>query len=384
MAKDQRRLTSILAADVVGYSRLVAADESGTVRALRACRALIDPLIARHGGRIFGTAGDSVLAEFGSVVDALSAAIDLQIIIRLRQAERPEAQRIVYRIGVAVGDVMVEGDNLLGDGVNIAARLEGLAEPGGIVIAGNVREQVEGKLKLAFDDLGEQALKNIPRPVRAHRVRFTAEAMSAQALATSGRALSRNRETPFAAIGAGAALLVALGVLSWAPWRAAPSSLPATAVVASRTAAPVQTTDQEAGIAVLAFTNSTGDPEQEYFSDGISDDILTGLSRFSGLKVISRNSSFRYKGQNVDIKQVGRELGVGYVLEGSVRRDGDKIRVTAQLIETATGAHLWAERYDRPYKDIFAVQDEITQKVVSSLAAYVDQAERKAIAAKGP
>jgi len=309
----QRKLAAILAADVAGYSRLMGADEVGTLRRLTEYREIIDAMIARERGRIFNTAGDSVLAEFPSVVDAVQCAVELQRVLGAENGKTPPAQQMHFRIGVHVGDVLVKDSNLFGDGVNIAARLETLAEPGGICVSGTARDYVGKRLPIAFTDCGEQAVKNIAEPIRAYRV---------DAIATTSPSLPERPTLP----------------------------LP-----------------NKPSIAVLPFSNMSGDPAQEYFADGITEDIITALSKVRWFFVIARNSSFGYKGKSPDIRQVGRELGVRYVLEGSVRRAGDRVRITAQLIDAITGNHIWAERYDRDIIDIFAVQDEITERVAGAI-----------------
>jgi TolB-like protein/class 3 adenylate cyclase len=322
----ERRLAAILAADVAGYSRLIGADEVGTLRALKTIRAeLIDPKIADHRGRLVKTTGDGLLVEFGSVVDALRCATDVQRAMAERNSGVLSDERIEFRIGINMGDIVVEDGDIFGDGVNVAARLEGLAEPGGVCVAARVQEDAAGRLDLAFEDMGEQALRNIARPVRAYRVTLTHPAATAP-----GSPLSRNA-------GDGAEC----------QQRGAGEGEP-----------PLALPDKPS-IAVLPFQNLSGDPEQEYFADGIVDDIITGLSRIRWLLVIARNSSFAHKGHSVDVKQIGRELGVCYALEGSVRRSANRVRITTQLIEAETGVHVRAERYDRSLDDIFAVQDEI-------------------------
>jgi adenylate cyclase len=320
-----RRLAAILAADVAGYSRLIGADEDGTLGRLREIRTeLIDPIIAAHHGRLVKTTGDGLLVEFGSVVDALRCATEVQREMLARNATVPSESRIDYRIGVHQGDVAVEDGDIFGDGVNVAARLEGLAEPGGICVSARVQEDAAGKLDLAFEDMGEQRLKNISRPVCVYRV--------------------RGSQTAGAPIG----------------------------VVQPSLALP-----DKPSVAVLPFTNLSTDPEQEFFGDGIAEDVITALSRYPSLFVIARNSSFTYKGRAVDVKQIGRELGVRYVLEGSLRKSGNRIRVTAQLVEAETGKHVWAERYDRNLADIFAVQDEITEAVTIAVAPAIADAEQQ-------
>ena len=317
----KRRLSAILAADIVGYSRLIRADEEGTLAAVNALRQdLINPRIAAHHGRIVKLMGDGILAEFSSVVDAVRFAAEVQQAVAERNAELAQERRIEFRVGINLGDVVIDGDDIHGDGVNVAARLEGIAEPGGICISGSVYEQVRDRLDLAFTDMGEQTVKNIDRPVRAWQ--WQAEGVAA---ATSGKAL-------------------------------APSEKPS--------------------IAVLPFENMSGDPDQEYFSDGIAEDVITELSRFRSLFVIARNSSFTYKGQAIDFQRIATELGVRYVLEGSVRKAGNRIRVTAQLIDASTRKHIWAERYDRDLDDIFDVQDEITRTIVAAIEPELGGVER--------
>jgi adenylate cyclase len=318
----ERRLTTILAADVAEYSRLMRADEEATLSALARSRAIIDAFIAGHRGRIANTAGDSVLAEFPSVAEALSCALAIQPAIAREHENLPPARRMLFRIGIHIGEVMIKGGDMFGDAVNIAARLQALAEPGGICVSATVREHVGTRVLASFTDAGAQRVKNIVEPVRFFRV---------------------------APINASSSL----DVLTAPPLPDKPS------------------------VAVLPFTNMTTDPEQEFIADGIAEDIITALSRYPSLFVIARNSSFTYKGRAVDIKQVGRELGVRYVLEGSLRKAGNRIRVTGQLVEGETGNHVWAERYDRDLADIFAVQDEITEAVTVAIAPAIADAERQ-------
>ncbi len=325
----ERRLAAILAADVVGYSRLVREDEEGTLRTLSAYREVIDGLVAEHRGRIFGSAGDSVIAEFASPVEAVRCAAEVQRKLGERNANLPGDRRMEFRIGVNLGDVVVEGDNLLGDGVNVAARLQELADPGGVCVSAIVFDQMEGKTNLAFADLGEQQVKNIAKPVRAYKV--------------------------FVEPGAAAVTV--------------PGSQPRRSPVPDKPS-----------IAVLPFANMSGDPEQEYFSDGITEDLITDLAKISGLFVASRNAVFLYKGKAVKPGEVSRELGVRYVLEGSVRKAGDRVRISAQLIDAGTGYHLWAERYDRDLTDIFALQDEITEKIVKALEVKLTEGEQEQVA----
>ena len=325
----ERRLAAILAADVVGYSRLMEADEEATLTTLNAYRQVIDGLIADHRGRVFGSAGDSVIAEFASPVEAVRCAVEIQCDIEERNTDVSEDRRMRFRIGVNLGDVMVEGDNLLGDGVNVAARLEGLAEPGGICISGMVHQTIEAKLDLAFEDMGLQEVKNIARPVRAYRV-----------------------------------------VVEPSPG----------AVTATRPQPQRSPVTDKPSIGVLPFVNMSGDPEQEYFSDGITEDLITDLSKISGLFVVARNAVFFYKGKAVKPVEVSEELGVRYLLEGSVRKAGNRVRITAQLIDPPTGYHLWAERYDRDLTDIFALQDEITEKIVVALEVKLTESEQEQVA----
>jgi len=318
----ERRLAAILAADVVGYSRLIRADEEGTLDRLKALRnEIIDPKVAEHNGRIVKLMGDGMLAEFASVVDAVRAATEAQRSITEHNAGLPEEKRIEFRVGINLGDVVIDGDDIYGDGVNVAARLEGLAETGGICISGSVHDEVRDRLDLVFEDMGEQEVKNIARPIRVWRW-FEA--------ARAGSTVTGSKPLP----------------------------LP-----------------DKPSIAVLPFTNMSGDPEQEYFSDGITEDIITGLSKCRWLFVIARNSTFAYKGVSTDIRTTGRELGVRYVLEGSVRKAADRVRITAQLIDAADGKHLWAERYDRQLEDIFELQDEITATIVGTLEPELGVAE---------
>jgi adenylate cyclase len=332
-----RRLAAILAADVVGYSRLMGADEEGTHERLKAhLRELIDPKIAEHRGRIVKNTGDGFLAEFPSVVDAVRCAVEIQRGMPEREPELPEERRLRFRIGVNLGDVIIEEHDIFGDGVNVAARLEGLAEPGGICISRMVRDQIRDKLPYPLEDMGERQVKNIARAVRVYRVGVGAPATVSAA------------EAPDAAV-------------------KVPLPLP-----------------DKPSVAVLPFANMSSDPEQDFFADGISEDIITALSRYPSLFVIARNSCFTYKGRAVDVKVVGRELGVRYVLEGSLRKAGDRIRVTAQLVEAETGRHVWAERYDRDLADIFAVQDEITEAVTIAIAPAIADAEQQRAIRKPP
>ena len=363
----ERRLAAILAADMVGYTRLMGADEAGTLARLKALRAeVIDPEIAEHNGRLVKLMGDGALVEFASVVDAVVCAVAIQRELAARDEEVPEDRRITFRMGINLGDVIVEGDDIYGDGVNIAARLEGLAEPGGICVSRTVFDHVKGKVDFGFEDLGAQRVKNVAEPVSVYRVLLESEAGAVSAAKPVQARKSWTRPALAAGLGA---LAVVAGVLFWQrPW--APDVEPASI---ERMAFPLP---EKPSIAVLPFDNLSGDPEQEYFADGMTDDLITDLSRLSGLFVIARNSVFTYKNKPVKVQQVAEELGVRYVLEGSVRRVGGQVRINTQLVDATTGRHLWAERYDRDYKDIFALEDEVIGRIVSALAVELTDSEQ--------
>jgi len=328
----QRRLAAIVAADVVGYSRLMGEDETGTLAALKAHRKeLIEPKSAEYHGRIVKLIGDGTLMEFGSAVDAVLFAVDVQRAIVGRNAEVPEDRRITYRIGINIGDIIIDGDDIYGDGVNVAARLEGLADPGGVCVSRTVYDHIKGKVDLGFEDLGEQKVKNIREPVQVYRVKPDDTDTQSVALGTVGEAL---------------------------PLPDKPS------------------------VAVLPFVNMSGDPEQEYFSDGISENIITGLTRFRELLVIAGKSSVVARDGATDVQEIGHRLGVAHIVEGSVRKAGNRVRVTAQLIDAASGHRVWAEHYDRDLDDIFAVQDEITDIIVATLAGRIEEAGRQRAAQK--
>jgi TolB-like protein/class 3 adenylate cyclase/Tfp pilus assembly protein PilF len=368
----ERRLAAILATDVVGYSRLMEADEAGTLAALKAHREeLIDPGVAEHHGRIVKLMGDGALVEFASVVDAVACAVAIQDGMAARNEDIPEDHRIEFRIGVHLGDVMVEDDDLYGDGVNVAARLEGLAEPGGICISQQAYDQVETKLDLAYEDLGEQQVKNIARPVRAYRVRRDGEAPPEPEF-MKRRGLSAPQVIGSAVV----VVLIVAGVIAglWQPWK--PDVEPASI---ERMAFPLP---EKPSIAVLPFDDLSGNPEQAYLSDGLSENITTELARFKEFFVIARNSTLAYKREPVKVQRVAEELGVRYVVEGSVQIASDRVRVTAQLIDATSGKHLWAERFDRDLQDIFAVQDEITRTIAAILEENIDLAERARAATK--
>ena len=352
-----RRLTAILAADVAGYSRLMGADEEGTHERLRGhLRELVDPKIKEHRGRIVKNTGDGMLAEFSSIVDAVRCAAEVQRAMADRNAETAEDKRITFRVGINLGDVIAEQDDIYGDGVNVAARLEALAEPGGICISRVVRDQIRDKLPYPFEDKGEQSVKNIARSVRVFALRPEAVA-ELPATGLSALAPPRRRVTPVAMAMASAAALV-IAAMAWWFWPATRSpSTPAAAVgTASESAQTAPSVTEPAvaprlSIVVLPFANLGNDPEQQYFADGVTEDLTTDLSRISHMLVISRNTAFTYNDRPVNAKQIGRELGVRYVLEGSVRRSGNQVRVTAQLIDAPTDAHIWAQRFDRDMGD---------------------------------
>ncbi len=354
----ERRLAAILATDMVGYSRLMETDEESTLHRLNACRKTIDRTISEHSGRVFGSAGDSVVAEFASAVSAVRCAVEIQQSLQVQNADLPENHRMRFRIGVNLGDVMVEGGNLLGDGVNIAARLESLADPGGICIAANVLEQVENKLNHRYINLGEREVKNITKPLRVYKLLFAPDEAEQAAVDSALKSAPRS---PRALIVGALLIGISAGVLVWQkPWQPMidRDSIEKESVPFS----------DKPSLAVLPFQNMSGDSEQEYFVDGMTDDLITDLSKISGLFVIARNSTFAYKGKSPDVRQVSRDLGVQFVLEGSVRRAGDQVRINAQLIDATSGGHIWAERFDRKLTDVFALQDEVSRKIVSALA----------------
>ncbi len=337
----ERRLAAILAADVAGYSRLMGRDEAGTLARLKALRReLIDPMVAEHKGRIVKTTGDGLLIEFPSVVEAVACAITVQSGMGSRNAATPEDRRIEFRVGINSGDIIVEDGDIHGDGVNIAARLEGVAEPGGICVSAIVHDQVRDRLDCVFEDLGEQSLKNIVRPVRVYRI---------------GPEIGPRAFRPLSGVDATGTAAVQ------------PAALPL---------------PDKPSIAVLPFQNMSGDPEQEYFVDGMVEEIITALSRIRWLFVIARNSTFTYKGRPIEVKEIGRELGVRYILEGSVRKGGSRVRITAQLIDAETGAHLWADRFDGLIEDVFELQDKIALSVAGVIEPALQAAEMRRSAAR--
>ena len=365
----KRKLTAILSADVKGYSRLMGEDEVGTIRTLNAYKEVMATFIQHHHGRVVDAPGDNLLAEFASVVDAVQCAVEIQKELKTRNAELPENRRMEFRIGVNLGDVVEDGQQILGDGVNIAARLESLSEPGGICISGTAFDQVRNKLELGYDYLGEQTVKNIILPIRVYKVLMESEA--AGKVIGEKKIEPRRWQGPVLALMA-ILILIAAGVVVW-QFGLRPSIPALEKAEPKKMALPLP---DKPSIAVLPFVNMSEYPKQEYFSDGITENIIAGLSKITGLFVIARNSTFFYKGKGVKVQQVAEELGVRYVLEGSVQRSGNRVRITAQLIDVLTGNHLWAERYDRDLKDIFAVQDEITMKILMSMRVKLTEGEQ--------
>jgi len=365
----ERKLTAILCADVYGYSRLMGENEKATLYALTSNRKIIDSLIEQHRGRFVNSAGDSVLAEFASVVNAVECAVEIQTALKSENAGLSPERRMEFRIGVNLGDVMVEGEQIYGDGVNVAARLESLAEPGGICISATVRDHIKNKLTLNYSDLGEQRVKNIAETVRVFRVLPNGTVAAAQG----------TRRIPCSYWRGGALSLSGLAIIVGTVVLVQHVSLKPPHTVASipphqKPALPLP---DKPSIAVLPFTNMSNDPQQEYFSDGLTEDLITDLAKVPGLFVVARNSVFTYKGKPVKVDQVGRELGVRYVLEGSARKADGEVRITAQLVDASNGFHLWAEHYDEPLHNIFKVQDEIRQKIVFALKVKLSPEEQK-------
>lgn len=330
----QRRLAAIVSTDVVGYSRLMGSDEADTLARMKAHRQeLWSPVIQKHGGRVVGAAGDSLLVEYSSAVSAVESAVEVQLEMRVREAKRPDEKKMLLRIGVNIGEVVVEGDEIYGDGVNVAARLQALAPPGGVCISGKVHEEIDGKMDAVFTEMGEHQVKNIARPVR---------------------------------------------VLTWL------ASEPAPPIKAGDILPPLEAIDAKPALAVLPFENISGDAEQDYFADGISEDIINGLAMWRSFPVIARNSSFAFRGQDIDARSIGSELNAQYLLEGSIRRAADRVRVTAQLIEAKSGHHVWANKFDRPMREIFELQDEIVERIVAATAPEVLRAEGRRATQKRP
>jgi TolB-like protein/class 3 adenylate cyclase/Flp pilus assembly protein TadD len=368
----KRKLTAILSADVKGYSRLMGEDDQATVRTITAYREVITEVVQKHRGRVVDSPGDNILAEFASVIDAVTSAVEIQDELRIRNAELPEDRKMEFRIGVNLGDVIHEEERIYGDGVNVAARVESLAEPGGVCVSGTVFDQIESKLPLGYEFLGEQSVKNISKPVRIYKALMDPEAV--------GKVIGEQRAEPrrglkISLVVVSALLLIVGGLLIWR------TAFPPVQVASlEKMAFPLP---DRPSIAVLPFDNLSKDPEQEYFSDGLTEEIISALSSVPKLFVIARNSTFTYKGKPVKVQQVAEELGVQYVLEGSVRKGGDKIRITAQLIDAINGHHLWAKRYDRNLDDIFAVQDELTKEIITAMQVKLTVGEQARATAKG-
>ncbi|HEY5789886.1 MAG TPA: adenylate/guanylate cyclase domain-containing protein [Gammaproteobacteria bacterium] len=373
-----RKLVAIMALDVVGYSRRMSEDEAGTLAQLSAVLAkVVEPAVAKHQGRIVKTMGDGVLAEFASAVEAVDAAVGIQRAMAEHTTAAATLQPLTLRIGINLGDVITQDDDLFGHGVNVAARLETMAEPGGICVSSGIEEQVRHRLEVELDDLGPHELKNIPFPVRVFRVR-TAAGAKPETAAPETTTVTQRRRWPLALAG----LVLALAVAAWLGWPTTEPAVPTPAALPPATPAAAPAAPAVAGnpsILVLPFDDLSEERNQGYFVDGITEDIITDLSHFSGLKVLARNTSFRFKDQAVDPQQVGRELEVTHLLEGSVRRAGDKLRINAQLIETANGSHVWAQRYDKQLVDLFAVQDEVTQHIVTALALQLTEQEQRVL-----
>ena len=368
----KRKLTAILSADVKGYSRLMGEDDQATVRTITAYREVITEVVQKHRGRVVDSPGDNILAEFASVIDAVTSAVEIQDELRIRNAELPEDRKMEFRIGVNLGDVIHEEERIYGDGVNVAAIVESLAEPGGVCVSGTVFDQIESKLPLGYEFLGEQSVKNISKPVRIYKALMDPEAV--------GKVIGEQRAEPrrglkISLVVVSALLLIVGGLLIWR------TAFPPVQVASlEKMAFPLP---DRPSIAVLPFDNLSKDPEQEYFSDGLTEEIISALSSVPKLFVIARNSTFTYKGKPVKVQQVAEELGVQYVLEGSVRKGGDKIRITAQLIDAINGHHLWAKRYDRNLDDIFAVQDELTKEIITAMQVKLTVGEQARATAKG-
>jgi adenylate cyclase len=368
----KRKLTAILSADVKGYSRLMGEDDEATVRTIKVYREVITEVVQKHRGRVVDSPGDNILAEFASVIDAVGSAVEIQDELRIRNAELPEDRRMEFRIGVNLGDVIHEEERIYGDGVNVAARVESLADPGGICVSGTVFDQFESKLPLGYEFLGEQIVKNIPKPVRIYKALMDPEVV--------GKVIGEKRAEPSRGLRVALAAVIVLllivgGLLIWR------TAFPPVQVASvEKMAFPLP---DKPSIAVLPFDNLSGDPEQEYFSDGLTEEIISALGSVPKLFVIARNSTFTYKNKPVKVQQVAEDLGVRYVLEGSVRKSGDKVRITAQLIDALDGHHLWAKRYDRNLSDIFAVQDELTKEIITAMQVKLTEGEQARATARG-
>jgi adenylate cyclase len=370
----KRKLTAILSADVKGYSRLMEEDEAATVKTLTAYRETISSLIQQHRGRVVDSPGDNLLAEFASVVDAVQCAVETQELLKAKNAELPEDRRMQFRFGINLGDVIEEGNRIYGDGVNIASRIEALADPGGICIAMSVYNQIKKKLVLDYEDMGEHTVKNIAEPIRVYRVPLEPRAGAVKVGAVKKAKL---RRWQWAALAVAMVIIIVAGALVIQYYVLHPA--PIEPVSVEKLAFPFP---EKPSIAVLPFVNMSDDPEQDYLSDGITEDIISSLSKIRNLFVIARNSTFTYKGKPVKVHQVAEELGVRYVLEGSVQKAGNRVRITAQLVDAVTGRHMWAERYDRELKDLFALQDNITREIVTALQVELTEGEQARVWAK--
>ena len=370
----KRKLTAILSADVEGYSRLMGEDEEATVRTLTAYREVLTTLIQQHNGKVLDSPGDNLLAEFASVVDAVQCAVAVQKEIKTRNVGLPDNRRMQFRIGINLGDVIQEKERIYGDGVNIAARLEGLSDPGGICISKTAFDHIESKLPYGYEFLGDQTVKNIAKPVGAYRVML--EPRVTVAREPEKEKPVRVRRIPILIV-AMVALVITISFVAWHFYIRRPSVEPASV---EKMAYPLP---KKPSIAVLPFNNLSREPEQEYFCDGMTEDLITDLSKISGIFVIARNSTFAYKEKPAKIRQVAEELGVRYVLEGSVRKADKQIRINAQLIDAVTGHHLWADRYDGNLDNVFALQDKITQKIIGALAVKLTANEKKQISFRG-
>ena len=373
MAKEggTRKLAAILATDVVGYSRLMSADEAGTLARMTAhLDEIFKPAISEHQGHVVKTTGDGLLAEFSSAVEAVECAVQIQTSMAERDKNDPEDRRVTFRIGINLGDIIIQDGDIFGDGVNVAARIEALADPGGVFISQSVADQIAGKIDTPLEDLGKHEVKNIPRPVHVFRMLLDG-AEPGQPLPKAMKSKPQSRNGVLAA-----AVLVAAGVAAVVLW---PSPPPPVVTTASQEKT-AQVLSDKPSVAVLPFVNMSGDKKQEYFSDGLTEDLITDISKVSGLRVIARNSTFSYKGKSPDVREVGKDLGASHVIEGSVRKAGGTVRITVQLISAADGSHVWAERYDRELKDIFAVQDEVIGKIIAILSIKLTSEEKTRIA----
>jgi adenylate cyclase len=370
-----RKLTAILSADAKGYSRLMGTDDVATVHTLKHCHEIMKKDIQRHHGRVIDSPGDNLLAEFASIVDAVKCALDIQEHLSLYASDLPDDRKMPFRIGVNLGDVIVDGDRIYGDGVNIAARLEGLADPGGICLSGSAYDQIQTKLAFGGEYIGEQQAKNIATPIKVYKIWSDPE--SDGRIVTKRKAMSARRLRPAVA----ACLIILVGAAAFYAWQGFQKRQSATDASQPHQQAAVSFSDK-ASIAVLPFSNLSDDKEQEYFSDGITNDIITDLSKFSDLAVVASNTVFKYKGKPIDIRELGRELNVTYVLEGSIQKAADRVRINTQLIDATNGNHIWADRFDRKSADIFKLQDEIIENVVRKLALKINQSERERIFSK--